>query len=66
MFLNTRDDRVSNPNSQNGGGTCSPTKKPICGKCGKKHYGDYPIGINKLLWLGKSGHKVRDFPNVKG
>ena len=32
--------RVSNPKPKKGKGTSSPTEKPTCEKCGKKHYGD--------------------------
>ena len=47
--------RVSNPKPKKGKGTSSPTEKPTCGKCGKKHYG-----------CCKRGHKVRDIPNLRG
>ena len=53
-------DRVSNPKSQKGRGTSSPTKKPTCGKGGKKYYGDYLIVIDNCFGCGKSGHKVKD------
>ncbi|XP_069148177.1 uncharacterized protein [Solanum lycopersicum] len=45
-FPKARDDRVSNPKSNKGRSTSSPRKKPTCGKCGKKHYGDC------LYWNG--------------
>ena len=32
--------KFPNTKSQKGRVTSSPTKKPTCGKCGKKHYGD--------------------------
>ncbi|XP_069150760.1 uncharacterized protein [Solanum lycopersicum] len=65
-FPKAHDDRVSNPKSQKGRGTSSPSKKPTCGKCGKKHYGDCLIGMNNGFRCGKSGHKVRDCPNLRG
>ena len=43
-FLKAHDDRVSNPKSQKGRGTSSLNKKFTCGKCGKKHYGDFLNG----------------------
>ena len=33
---------------------------------GKKHYGDCLKGTEKCVCCGKSGHKVRYFPNVRG
>ena len=47
--------RVSNPKPKKGNGTSSPTKKPTCGKCGKKHYGDCLKGTNNFFGCGKSG-----------
>ena len=61
-----RDDRVSNRKPKKGRGTSSPSKKPICGKCGKKYYGDCLIGTDNCYGCGKSFHKVEDFPNMKG
>ena len=40
-FPKASGDRVSNPKFRRGKCTNSPTEKKICGKCGKKHYGDY-------------------------
>ncbi|XP_069147184.1 uncharacterized protein [Solanum lycopersicum] len=65
-FPKARDDMVSIPKSQKGRGTSSPKKKPTYGKCGKKYYGNCFIGTNNCFGCGKNGHKVRDFPNVKG
>ncbi|TMW98012.1 hypothetical protein EJD97_004637 [Solanum chilense] len=65
-FPKAQDDRVSNPMSQNGKGTSSTNKKPTCGNCGKKHYGDCLFRTNIYFWCRKSGHKVRDCPNLKG
>ncbi|XP_069144358.1 uncharacterized protein [Solanum lycopersicum] len=65
-FLMARDARVSNPKSKKRRGTSSPNKKATFGKCGKKHYGDYFVGTDNFFRFGKSGHKVRDFLNVKG
>ena len=56
---------MSNPKSQKGKGTSSPTKKSTCGKCGKKHMGECLVGTDKCFRCGKSGHKVMDFPIIK-
>ena len=66
MFPKARDDRVANPKPNKGKGTSSPTKKPTCGNCGKKHYGDCLTGTYNCFGCGKSWHKFRDFPNVRG
>ena len=47
-------------------GTNSPNDKPTYGKCGKNHYGDCLKGTNNCFGCGKSGYKVRNFPNVRG
>ena len=57
---------MSKPNSKKGKGTSSPIDKPTCGKCGKKHYRDFLKGTNNYFGCGKSGHKVRDYHNVRG
>ena len=57
MFPKARDDRVSNPKSQKERSTSSPSKKPTCGKCGKKQYGDCFIWMDNCFGNGKSGHK---------
>ena len=64
-FPKARYDRVSNPKTKKGRGTSSPTENPNCGKCGNKHYGDFIQGMDNCFGCGKSGHKVRDFPNVR-
>ena len=46
--------------------TSSLNKKPICENCGKMHYGDYLKGTDNFFGYGKSGNKVRDFPNMMG
>ena len=33
--------------------------------CRKKHYGDCLMGMDNCIRFGKSGHKIRDFPNLK-
>ena len=58
-------DRVSNPKFKGGKGTNSPTEKPTCGKCGKKHYGDCLKGTDNCFGCGNSWHKDMDCPNVK-
>ncbi|XP_069143478.1 uncharacterized protein [Solanum lycopersicum] len=60
-----RGDKVSNPNFKKGRGTNSPTKKPTCGKCGKKHYGNCLKGTDNFFDCGKTGHKVSYCPNVR-
>ena len=42
-----------NPKSQKGRGTRSPSKKPTCGKCGKKYYGDCLVHFNALRSRGE-------------
>ncbi|XP_069150301.1 uncharacterized protein [Solanum lycopersicum] len=65
-FPKDRDDRVSNSKPQKGRGTSSPNKKPTCGKCGNKHYGDLLIVTDNCFGYGKCSHKVRDCPNLRG
>ena len=57
-FPKARDGRVTNPNPKKGNGTSSPTEKPTCGKCGKKHYGDCLIGTDNCFGCGKSGLRL--------
>ena len=64
-FPRSSGDRMSNPKFKKGKGSKSPTKNPTCGRCSKKHYGDCLKGMDNCFGCGKSGHKVRDFPNVK-
>ena len=56
---------MSNLKSKKGKGTYSPTEKPTCGKCSKKHYGDYLKRTDNCFGCGKPGHKVRDFLIVR-
>ncbi|XP_069145457.1 uncharacterized protein [Solanum lycopersicum] len=65
-FFKAHYDRVCNPKSQKGSGTRSPNKKPTCGKCGKNNYDDSLVWTNNCFGCGKSGHKVRYCPNLKG
>ena len=53
----THNDRVSNPMSQR--------QRPTCGKCGKKHMGEFIVGTNSCYCGGKSGYMVSDCPNMK-
>ena len=46
--------------------TSSLSKKSTCGKCGKKNYGECLVGTDNFFGCGKSVHKVRYFPNIKG
>lgn len=64
-FTKTHDDRVSNRKSQKGKGTSSPSMKPTCGKWSKKHYGDCLVKTDNYIGCRKSGHEVKDFPNLK-
>ena len=57
---------VSNPKFKKEKGTNSPNEKPTCGKCGKNHYGDCLKGTDNCFGCGRSGHKVRERPNVRG
>ena len=59
-------DRVYNSKPKKGRDTSSPTKKPTCGKFGKKHYGDCFKGMDNCFGCGKSGPKCRDFPYTRG
>ncbi|XP_069155809.1 uncharacterized protein [Solanum lycopersicum] len=59
-------DRVSNPRFKKERGGDSPSEKPTCGKYGKKHVVELLVGTNNCFGCGKSGHKVRDCPIVKG
>ena len=56
---------MSNPKPKKGNSTSSPTENPTCGMCGKKHYGNLLKGKDNCFGCGKSGHKVRDCPNVR-
>ena len=58
-------DGMLNPKSQNGRGTISPRKKPTYGKCHKKHYQDC-LRTENFFGCCKSGHKIRDCPNMNG
>ncbi|XP_015078461.1 uncharacterized protein LOC107022337 [Solanum pennellii] len=57
--------RVSNHRYQRGKGGSSPSEKPTCTKCGKKHVGECLVGTDNYFGCGKSGHKVRDCPMDK-
>ncbi|XP_015054926.1 uncharacterized protein LOC107001365 [Solanum pennellii] len=65
-FPKASGDRVDNLKLKKEKCTSSPTEKPICGKCGKKHYCDCLKGTDNCFSCGKSWHKVRDYPNVRG
>ena len=65
IFSKASDDRVSNLMSLKGRGTSSPTKKRTYEKCDRKH-GDCLVGMDNFFECGKSGYKVRNFPNLKG
>ena len=54
-----------NPKFKKGKGFNSPKEKPTCGKCGKNHYGECFKGTDNFFSCGKTGHKMRDCPNLK-
>ena len=64
-FPMARDDSLSIFKSQNGRGTSSPSRKPTCGKRGKKHCGDCLVGTDNFFGCGKIFHKIRYCLNVK-
>lgn len=47
-------------------GSSSQNDKPTCVKCGKKHYGECPLGTGSCFGCGKDGYKVKDCPNRDG
>ncbi|XP_015068697.1 uncharacterized protein LOC107013254 [Solanum pennellii] len=59
-------DRVSNPKSQKGRSGCSPSEKPTCTRCGKKHVGECLAGTGNCFGCDMICHKVRDCPNIRG
>ena len=65
-FPKARDDKVPNPRDQKESSGNSPNKKPTCAKCRKGHFGECMVGTGNFFVCGKSGHKVRDCPKLKG
>ena len=57
---------MSNPMSGKGKSGSSPSEKPTCTKCGKNDVGQCLVRTTNYFGCGKSGHKVRDSPNVRG
>ena len=57
-FPKSRKDMVSNPKTKKGSDTSSSTKKPTCGKCGKKYYGDCLKGLDNFSGSGKKGTRL--------
>lgn len=55
---------MSNPRSQKERSRNSPSQKPTCTMCSKKHMGECSVGTNNFFGCGKSGHKVRECPVV--
>ena len=64
-FPRASGDKLSNPKFKKGKGSNPPKEKPTCEKCGKKHYGECLKGTYNFFSFGKSGHKMRDCPNIK-
>ena len=56
QFPRDSGDWMSNSKFKKGKCTNSQTKKPTCGMCGKKHYGDFLKGMDNCFGCGKSGH----------
>ena len=65
IFHKARNNRVSNPNSQKARNGNSPTKKPTCSKCCKKHWGECLVAMDKCFGCCNSVDKLRDWPNIK-
>ena len=65
-FTKARDYMVFNPKAYKGTDTRLPTKKPTCGMCGNKNYGDCLKRIHNYSGCGKSGYKVIDSKNLMG
>ena len=55
-------DKVSNQNSQE---CCHAFQRYRCATCGKQHLGKCLSNTDGFLCGGNSGHKMRDFPNLK-
>ena len=51
---------------KNGRDASSPNKKPTYANCRKFHLGKCLVGMGNFFACGKSGNKIKDFPNVKG
>ena len=66
MFLKALEDRVNKPKTKKVRDTSSPNKKPTCVKCGKGHFDECLVGKGNCFSCGKTGHKFKDFPNLKG
>ncbi|TMX04583.1 hypothetical protein EJD97_007266 [Solanum chilense] len=66
QVVTTQDQVMMTLANREGRGTSLTRKKPTCGKCCKKHYGDCLVEMDNCFGYGKSGHKVRDHPNLKG
>ncbi len=55
---------MSNLKSEIVEGTIPPSKRPTFEKYGKKHHGNCLVRMDNFFGCGKSGHKVRDCPNL--
>lgn len=65
-FLKALNNRFSNPRSQERRYVDSQSEKPTCGNYCRKHRGECLMESDNYFCCGKSGHKVRDCPNVRG
>ena len=65
-FSKALNDRVSNPKYKKGRCTILQIKKLTCGKCSKKHYGEWLVEMDNFFGCGKSIHKDRDLQCLKG
>ena len=64
-FSKNRIDRDSNPKPQRGRNIDPPKERPTCGKCSKKHMGEYLVGTNSFYGCGKGVHMVKDCPYLR-
>ena len=56
---------MSNPKFNKGKRSNSPKEKPTCGNYCTKQYGECLKRMDNCLSCGKSGHKMRNCPNLK-
>ena len=56
---------MSKPKFKKGKVTNSPNEMPTCGKCGKNNCGDCLKGMDNFYSCEESGHKIKDFTDLK-